>query len=185
MLRRIVVLAFAALTASLSFSCSEISRDTAPVEMVATVNQEIQLIDFADAGCGDLGTILLRAITKRTDVSDTRFLDIRLQRLRVSYVRTDGGSLIPQPFVQTISGILPVNGTATLNRFFVFEVNALTQAPFAALQPNNGGIDPETGQPFVKMDVILEIFGETLSGENVATTARFPLTFCFNCGGCR
>lgn len=186
MVRKIVLLVLIGLSALVLCSCSDINEQTSPVELVATAEQDIQVIDLSDAECGSLGTIELRAIVKNTAVDDTRFLDVKLQQMRVSYQRTDGGKLIPQPFVQSISGLLPASGAATaLNDFFVFQVNAFTQAPFAALFPTNGGVDPETGQPFVKMDVVMEIFGETLSGENVATSVRFPLTFCNNCGGCR
>ena len=62
---------------------------------------------------------------------------------------------------------------------------AFDQAPFAALLPQNGSRDPETGKPFVQMDIIIEVFGETLAGERVSGSARSPLTFCFHCGGCR
>ena len=68
--------------------------------------------------------------------------------------------------------------------FVAFETNAFNLAPFAALQPQNGGKDPETGFGFVKMDIILTVFGETLAGERVQGSARFPVNFCFNCGGC-
>jgi hypothetical protein len=58
------------------------------------------------------------------------------------------------------------------------------QAPFAALQPVNGGRDPETGKAFVKLEIILTIFGQTLAGERVSGTTRIPLDFCFACNGC-
>jgi hypothetical protein len=66
----------------------------------------------------------------------------------------------------------------------VVEPDALTLAPFAALLPQNGGRDPVTGRPFVKLDVIVEIFGETLGGDRVYDATRFPLDFCYDCGGC-
>jgi hypothetical protein len=34
------------------------------------------------------------------------------------------------------------------------------------------------------MDVIVEIFGETLGGDAVYDATRFPLDFCYSCGGC-
>jgi hypothetical protein len=34
------------------------------------------------------------------------------------------------------------------------------------------------------MDVLVELFGETLAGERVSGSTRFPLDFCYNCGGC-
>jgi hypothetical protein len=79
-----------------------------------------------------------------------------------------------------------INGgsTATISDFVVLETDALSQAPFAALQPENGGRDPETGRPFVKLEVIVEVFGETLGGDNVSDSTAFVLDFCVNCGGC-
>jgi len=167
-------------------SCSEVNRKTAPVELLATVSQNVQTVDLTDDQCGSLGTVTLRSIVKRTDVSDTRFLDVQLKSMKVSYQRTDGGTLIPASFVQTVSGIISAGSSGTdLNDFLVFQSSAFTQAPFAALYPNNGGIDPETGHSDVKMDVLMEIYGETLAGDDVAATARFPLTFCYSCGGCQ
>jgi hypothetical protein len=66
----------------------------------------------------------------------------------------------------------------------VIEADALTQAPFAALRPQNGNRDPETGRPVVKLEVVLEVFGDTLAGDNVSDSTAFPLEFCYACGGC-
>lgn len=171
----------------LTLSCNEVSRDPSPVELVATTTQDLTILDLAGGlGCDqNLGTITVRAIQKNPD-SDSTFLAVDLERMRVSYARTDGGSLTPASFTRTIDGFIEVGGAgATLNNFIVFQQDALTQAPFAALLPANGGIDPETGRQSVNMDVIVEIYGETLSGENVYARTRFPLEFCYNCGGCR
>ena len=56
---------------------------------------------------------------------------------------------------------------------------------FAALLPVNGGRDPQTGKAFVSMDVIITLFGQTLAGERVSGSTKFPLTFCFDCNGCK
>lgn len=169
---------------SLVAGCSEVNRRTSPIELLATVSQNIQIVDLADVNCGDLGTITLRSIIKNPTTTSTPLLDIRLQTMRVSYVRTDGGTLVPAPFVRTISGLITAGGTSQLNDFLVFQQDAFVQAPFVALFPNNDGFDPETGRSVVDMDVIIDIFGETLGGENVSARARFPLSFCFDCGGC-
>ncbi len=164
-------------------ACSgDISQEAAPVTLVATVEQSVTQVDLVAPPTGSLGSIILRNILK-TQGADTRFLDIQLRTYRVSYVRTDGGRVVPNTFVESVSGIVPIGGSpTTLNTFKVFDVNATNQAPFAALLPQNGNRDPETGQSFVKLDVIMEIFGETLSGENVSARVRFPLTFCAGCG---
>jgi hypothetical protein len=178
-----MTLALAALSLS---GCKEGANDPSPVELVATINQELHVLDFADADCGEVGTVTLRNLIKRPDIaSDPRFLDVRLTSYRVSYRRTDGGTQVPTAFMRTLSLLVPAGGTSTdLGTFLLFEPNATSQAPFAALRPTNGGVDPETGKRSVTMEVIFDFFGETLSGENVSARARMELTFCQGCGGC-
>jgi hypothetical protein len=172
--------------AAAALSCNEIARDPSPIELVATTQQDITIVDLAGGpGCDqNLGTIVLRSIQKNTS-SPSTFLGVELNRMHVSYRRTDGGSMAPESFTQTIDGFIEPGGQGTLNNFIVFRQDALRQAPFAALLPVNGGRDPETGLSLVRMDVLLRIFGETLSGQRVAADTRFPLEFCYNCGGCR
>lgn len=81
--------------------------------------------------------------------------------------------------------VIPAGGTAVqLGSFLAFEPGALNQAPFAALFPTNGGIDPETGKRSIDMDLIIDFYGETLSGEGVSARAQTAITFCAGCGGC-
>ncbi|HXI12584.1 MAG TPA: hypothetical protein VNM92_08055 [Thermoanaerobaculia bacterium] len=182
--RRLSIL-LVALVAPVLLSCSEINKAESPVDLIATVNQTVSRLDLADPACGGLGTIQLRAVTRRTDVADARFLDVQLRSYRVTYVRTDGGRTVPASFVRSISGLLAVNGgVSDSTPFFAFDFGALNQAPFAALRPNNGGVDPETGQRQVKLDVIIDVFGETLSGQNVSAQTRQAITVCVACGGC-
>ena len=84
--------------------------------------------------------------------------------------------------MRTISGVVAVGGAAQpLNDVFIFAADALNQAPFAALLPNNGGRDPETGQNIVKMNVIIEVFGETLAGDPVYGRDVSPIWVCAGC----
>jgi hypothetical protein len=109
---------------------------------------------------------------------------VKIDRYRVSYVRIDGGHLVPAPFVRSISTLLAVGSASDASNFQAFDPNAVNQAPFAALLPQNGGRDPETGRAIISMDVILEVFGSTLAGERVSGSTRMSLDFCFSCGGC-
>ena len=100
--------------------------------------------------------------------------------------RTDGGHAVPAPFDRSIDFLITAGSTTSTILFHLADFgDTFNQAPFASLLPQNGGRDPETGKPFVQMDVILEVFGETLAGERVSGSARSPLTFCFHCNGCR
>ena len=178
-------IAVAALAAGL-FGCSgELTDSGSPVALVVTNTQKISQIDLSGGtGCGStIGTINLQVIPKSSKATGN-FVQVRVTRYRVSYQRTDGGKQVPAPFVRSADQLIGVGSTGALSDFTVLESDAVTQAPFVALQPVNGGRDPDTGRPVVKLDVIVEIFGETLGGDRVYDATRFPLDFCFNCGGC-
>ena len=181
-------LAIAGLTVA-SLSCgSDITKNASPIELVVTNTQILQRIDLAGGTNCDqnVGTIELRAILKNPDTTvDQRFNDVRITRYRVSYIRTDGGRLVPAPFVRSIDSLLAAGGSSSsLSNFQIIQGDAITQAPFVSLLPTNGGRDPDTGRTRISMDVIIEVFGQTLAGENVSGRTRFPLDFCYNCSGC-
>lgn len=180
--------------ASAAFSCSnEFTRSASPVELIVTNTQKFSQIDLAGNGSSgntncdeDLGSIAVEARLKSLGSTvDQRFNDVRITRYRVSYVRTDGGTQVPAPFVRSIDMLVAAGGaSANLSKFLILTGDAVTQAPFAALLPRNGGRDPETGRRVVRLDVIVELFGQTLAGTNVSGFTRFPIDFCFSCGGC-
>jgi hypothetical protein len=167
---------------------SDINRSASPVELIATNTQKLSLIDlFNTTNCNQsIGTINMQAITKNPSngSTNTTFNQVRVTRYQVSYVRTDGGKTVPAPFIRSIDTLVAPGGSADLTSFLVVAPDALTQSPFVALRPVNGGKDPDTGSKFVKMDVIVTLFGETLAGTSVSASTRFPLDFCFDCGGC-
>ena len=170
-------------------ACSgDINRNSSPIDLVVTNTQNLDQIDLKPGATNcdqDVGTVLMQAIVKNANTADNRFNDVRITRYRVSYVRTDGGKAVPASFVRSIDTLITANGgTSSLSKFLVVESDALNQAPFASLLPINGGRDPETGRPTVKMEVVLEVFGQTLAGENVSGSTRFPLDFCYDCQGC-
>lgn len=178
-----------ALVASSMLSCSgELTDNASPVTLVVTNAQNLRVIDIApntDPDCDEnVGTINMQVIPK-SDNATGNFVQVRVNRYRVSYQRTDGGSQVPAPFVRSMDTLIGVGGTSSLSAFTILEGDALNQAPFVALQPQNGGRDPQTLRPVIKLEVIVEIFGETLAGDNVYDATRFPLDFCYDCGGCQ
>src|SRR5688500_8043678 len=92
--------------AVLSLSCSnEFNESTSPVLLVLSNEQEIDQIDLSAGAVGcdtSIGTVFIRAVLKNPDANtDQRFNDVRIDRYRVSYRRTDGGTLVPAPFVMS------------------------------------------------------------------------------------
>lgn len=165
-------------------SCgSDINESGAPVELVASFGQDVLIYDWApETGCTvGVGTLNLRSVIK-TQNQDTRFLGVRLSTIRITYKRTDGGTVVPPAYVQAMSGTIDAGSSGDLTGFLLFDPNALRQAPFAALLPQNGGRDPETGKAVITIETKIEVFGETLAGDKVTTDTRFPISFCYGCG---
>jgi hypothetical protein len=184
------IAAFGAAALSLAGCSSEITKSAAPVELVATNTQVLNRIDILSGaqGCDQpVGTIQVQAIVKNpaSQSTNTTFEQVRINHYTVSYVRTDNGKTVPAPFTRSIDGLLtPGGGATSLNSFLILLPEALNQAPFAALLPLNGGRDPDTLSTTIHMDVVVTIFGQTLAGDNVSASTRFPLDFCYNCQGC-
>lgn len=182
------LLGVAILCGGLVAACSgDINDNSSAVLLTATAAPRASQIDIAvpingASAPGGYVDVSLRVTPKRADATDTRFLAVRMKSYRVSYARADGGRTIPNGFVSALPLTIEANQTATVTNLQIFNPNTFTQAPFAALLSQNGGVDPETGARFVKLLVNLEFFGETLSGEDVYATTTVPYTFCNGCG---
>lgn len=184
-----MTLALVALVAIAGMSCSgELTNTAAPVELVVTNTQSLHRVDLdplsGDSDCDqNVGTINLQVFPKNASATGP-FTSVRITRYRVSYRRLDGGTLVPSSFVRPMDTLLNVGQTGGGSTFILIEAGAFSRAPFAALQPQNGGVDPETGKSSVSLELIVEVWGETLGGDNVYDSTSFPLDFCYACGGC-
>jgi len=192
-MNKIAMIAAIVLPSVAILSCNSIARESGSVELVVSGTQNLSQIDLQGgaSGCAtSLGTVNIRVLLLQnqsdpTHVVTNTFNDVKLDRYQVTYQRTDGGTLVPPSFVRATAQVVTATGGAqSLSDFVAFETNAFNQSPFVALQPQNGNRDPETGLGFVKMNIILTVFGQTLAGDRVQGTATFSVNFCFNCGGC-
>lgn len=188
MTRKLASIAAVALLGAAALSCKEINRQSSPVKLVMTTLQTLHRLDLKPGALNcnqNIATVTIQNVLIQNSPASSALDDVHLTEYRISYARTDGGTSVPTPFTRSMSVTVPVNTTnASAVTFVAFQPDALTQAPFAALLPQNGGRDPQTGRTVVQMDVILEVFGSTLAGERVSASARIPVDFCFDCAGC-
>ena len=163
---------------------SDIATDDNPVLLTAEATPRRSQVDISTDQEAGFTDITVRLIQKNaSSVGDSRFLTVLLNRYRVTYVRSDGGRTVPQGFVAALpSTNVTVGSSVVLANVQILNPNAFTQAPFAALLAQNGGVDPDTGQRFVKVTALIEVFGETLAGDNVTASVQVPFTFCNGCG---
>ena len=177
---RLILLLLAVATAGCS---GDLAGDDSQVLVTASALPRRSQVDISGDQEDGYVDLQVRNIPKNTATTNTTFLAVRLDRYRVTYLRADGGKAVPQGFVSALpSTTVEPGGTVTIPNLQILNPNAFSQAPFAALLAQNGGTDPETGNRFVKLTAVIEVFGETLAGENVTASVQVPFTFCNGCG---
>lgn len=182
-----VLLAVAlATTLALASGCTNQQGETeAPVFITVNIEFQPGFVNVATVAPVQIDTITLRSELKDPDAIDTRgFADTQINSYRVTYTRTDGGTVVPPAQVFGAGIVVPVRGTATLENFPVLYAPAVQQAPFDQLLPFNGGIDRETGRDEIDTSFNLTFYGQTVSGHRVESqTASGILIFRYSAAG--
>jgi hypothetical protein len=106
--------------------------------------------------------------------------DVNLTRWVIRPYRTDGGSTASPEWSHDLAVYVPANGDTTLENYRVYPAEYLREPPLSHLLPENGGVDPETGNTHIRQSLELQIFGRTVSGKNVSTVP-IPIAFNFFC----
>lgn len=161
-------------------------------ESEAAVFLSVELKDqpgFANVACPvevQFKTININSHLKNPTATDPQHLqDVQLNHYVVTYERLDGGTRVPPAETFSVGGLVPSNGTATLNNWPGMYAYAVTQTPFDQLLPFNGGIDQETGRSEIDVGFMFQFFGETASGQRVASdVAIAQLAFTYDPAAC-
>jgi hypothetical protein len=106
--------------------------------------------------------------------------DVNLNRWVITPYRTDGGSEASPEWSHDLAVYVPSPGNTTLENYRVYPAENFREMPLANLLPENGGVDPETGNRNIRQSLRLQIFGRTVSGKAVATVP-IPIAFNFFC----
>jgi hypothetical protein len=107
--------------------------------------------------------------------------DVNLTRWVMTPVRTDGGSEDSPQWSHDLGVFVPADGDANLENYRVYPFEFLDETPLSYLLPENGGVDPETGNRNIRQSIWLQVFGRTVSGKAVSTQP-VPIAFNFFCG---
>jgi hypothetical protein len=123
--------------------------------------------DAVALGGAAIETLTLVSVVKDPDGVTSSLMDVELQSFEVSFQRADTGTRLPPVLVRTFPGVIPVNGTLTINGMFFMLEGQLENPPLSDLLAINGGLDEETGSQTILIDVSIVFFGRTLSGGEV------------------
>jgi hypothetical protein len=117
----------------------------------------LPIIVSVNGGIIQIEEVTIANIAKEPGGATSSLMNVEIHSYEVTYTRADAGTRIPVPFIRGLFGVAPVNGTV------VFE---------------NGGIDTETGDDRIALNLRLRFFGRTLSGDEVETApAAFTIDF--------
>src|ERR1700719_2959862 len=132
-MNRIALIAISVLLMLVAGSCNDINKQESPVSLVVSDTQILHTIDLAgdptgSTKCqGSIDTIHISTIivggnfppVTNTAVTGADLNQVKIDRYQVSYVRVDGGHLVPAPFVRSTSLIIAAGGTADGTSFVV------------------------------------------------------------------
>lgn len=104
----------------------------------------------------------------------TNLMNVEMQSYEVRYSRNDGGTRLPPPLVSGIFGVAPINGQTVYNNLPLLTPEQFNNPPLSDLAFVNGGVDSETGNQSIELQLRVRFFGRTLTGDAVATA---PATF--------
>lgn len=121
-----------------------------------------------------IGDVTVRNIAKDPTGTTSDLQSIELRTLEIRFQRRDTGTRVPPSNLQSIFGLVPVNGTSTLTNIPFLTSDQVLSQPLKDLR--DMGRDSETGTAVVVLDVSLRVFGRTLSGDDIVSDpARFTI----------
>lgn len=121
-----------------------------------------------------IDSLTIRNITKDPTGSTSDLQSVELRSIEVRYTRRDTGTRVPPPNVQSVFGLVPVNGSSAQTNFPFLTSDQVLSQPLKDLR--DLGRDSETGTAVIVLDVSIRVFGRTLSGDDIASDpARFTI----------
>ena len=157
---------------SVTFGCAESveETDTGGVFLQVEFDDSIFRVGVNDTNLVSLETVTIDSIVKRQGGPTSSIMDVRLETVQITYTRTDTGTRVPPPFVYRLTGTIPVGGTLTFNNLPIMTVEQIQNPPLSDLLFENGAVDRETGAQIIKLNVTLQVFGETFGGTSISST---------------
>jgi hypothetical protein len=168
----------------LSCSSSPLDDTEAPVFLsmeVEEYNPDIDVCLYFTGGTDlTISALTIESHAKDPSGALTSHQDVYLTRWVVTPERVDGGTTASPQWTHDLSVYVPAGGNAGLENYRVYPSEYLDDPPLGYLLPENGGVDPETGERVIRQTLYLQVYGRTASGKAISTP-RLPIAFKFEC----
>lgn len=179
------IIVFAVFSILILTSCTDKEKDPCPIFINPEAKEYANYL--IDVGGGDVPTmdkIILYSEGKNPNASLSNLNDAQLDKMVTYWERIDGGTIAPKPFALHWSVVIPAGGSATLNDVPLMSSEQLYEMPFLQLFPENGGIDPETGNLVIVCRAKTYFYCHTVQGCDIIAGPMYT-TFEFYYGGAK
>jgi len=158
---------------------STLNETEAAVYLTAEVKEYNPDVSMSVSGDVTISKLNIHSFSKDPNATLTSAQDVRLTRWVVTAERTDGGTTVSPQWVNDIDVYVPAGGTTNLDNYRVFPAEYFNQAPLSYLLPENGGVDPETGNHNIRQTLHVEIFGTTSGGKSISVKFNAGFNFTY------
>ena len=150
-------------------SASNSSTDT-PAPVILSVEIEEGPADWPVNLAADvvIGRMSIRSQAKSPIGELSPQQDVTLTEWVVTPSRSDGGTKASPQWRNFYTVYVPAGGSANLENYRIFPAEYYRQQPLLFLFPENGGFCPETGQPYIRQRLNVEVFGQTVAGRRIS-----------------
>jgi len=158
---------------------STLNEDKATVYLVVEIkkyNPDISVRTTADVTVESMN---IKSFLKDPSGTLSSAQDVRLTRWVSTPYRTDGGTKAGPQWINDIDVFIPAGDEASLENYRVYPAEYFRQAPLLYLFPENGGVDPETGQANIRETMKVEIFGTTMGGKSISVVTNVAFNFFY------
>jgi hypothetical protein len=125
-------------------------------------------VSIGSGGPFQIGTLTLRNFSKDPTGTTSNLQNIEIKSYSITYTRRDTGTRVPPTLVQSIFGFVEVNSQANFVNIPFLLSDQILNPPLSDL--TKFGIDTETGSSVIVLDCQMTFFGQTLSGDNIASS---------------
>lgn len=117
-------------------------------------------------------SLVINSIIVNPAAATSDLMDVELSTMEVTFTRADTGTRVPVPYVVQLLGTVDSGGTLTYNNIPVMGVEQMRAVPLSDLLFENGAVDKETDNEYIRLNLNVRVFGRTLGGEEVASRLR-------------
>lgn len=123
--------------------------------------------------------VTIQLNTKDPDPDDvSEYQQVILKYYQATFYRTDGGQIpIYLGAAGPLNALMPMPPSEITLRLGIVSPDAKNRPPLEYLRSNSYGYDPETGNSYISGYIIIEFWGEEMSGKNVKGEGSFSAIF--------